>query len=94
MSWYHGTSDALNISGLLAPPVETGILREWFRHSFNDVVFITNSLISAEKYARKSCVTFGGNPIILTVSPIGECWYKGNGDFLCYKAKVLSERNL
>lgn len=94
MNWYHGTSDALNISDLLAPPVETGFLREQFRNSLNDVVFITNSLVSAEKFARKASVAFGGNPVVLTVSPIGECWHKGNGDFICYKAKILSERKL
>ena len=52
VKYYHGTS-VLGLEVIL-PPIETGNLREDFRDKFQDCVFVTNTKMSAEKYARKS----------------------------------------
>lgn len=54
LTFYHGTSDALDISCIL-PAAETGFLREDWRKKLTDKVFLTDSLYSAQKYAKKAC---------------------------------------
>ena len=53
-TFYHGTSSALSIKRILLPAYDTGILREDFRKKCRNLVFITTSLVSAERYARKA----------------------------------------
>ena len=89
MKFYHGTSDKCNITKTIIPPDRSGTLREDFRKDLQDVVFITNSVKSAESYAKKATKKFGGNPIVYRVEPVGYVWHKGNGDYLCYGATVL-----
>jgi hypothetical protein len=68
MIFYHGTS----IAGLqeILPPAETNNLREDFRRKFRDCVFVTPLRKSAETYARKCALKFGGKPIVYEVKPI------------------------
>lgn len=69
LTFYHGTSDALDISCIL-PAAETGFLREDWRKKLTDKVFLTDSLYSAQKYAKKACSKFGGNPVVYVVRPV------------------------
>lgn len=68
---FHGTTDAIQIKSRLLPSIETGYLRESFRHKNLDVVFLTISKKSAEHYAKKAVKRYGGNPIIYKATPNG-----------------------
>lgn len=67
--YYHGTTSALGIGGVLLPPVITGKLCESGRKRNLDRVFFTTDWKSAEIYAAKAVKEFGGDPIILTLQP-------------------------
>lgn len=69
-TFYHGTSTALNLGHVLLPANETNVLREAFRKKLRNVVFITTSKVSAERYAKKAAQRFGGEPVVYTVSLI------------------------
>ena len=87
MTYYHGTS----ISGLqeILPPAETNVLREDFRHSFLDCVFITPLKKSAESYARKCASKFGGTPIVYEVKPVNPININ-TAQYICDKAYVIN----
>jgi hypothetical protein len=68
---FHGTTDAIQINDKILPSVETGYLRESFRHKNLDVVFLTVSKASAEYYAKKAVKQYGGNPVIYNATPEG-----------------------
>lgn len=87
MTYYHGTS----VSGLteILPPVETNMLREDFRKKFLDCVFITPLKKSAEAYARKCAIKFGGNPIVYEVEPVNPNEINVS-QYICDKAYVIS----
>ena len=53
-TFYHGTSTALNLGHVLLPANETNVLREDFRKKLRNVVFITTSKVSAERYVKKA----------------------------------------
>ena len=53
-TFYHGTSDILPIKNILLPANQTGNLREDWRKKLTNKVFFTDSLMSAQKYAKKS----------------------------------------
>lgn len=91
MTYYHGTS----ISGLkvILPPTETNILREDFRHGFLDCVFVTPLRKSAETYARKCAVKFGGTPIVYEVDPVNPANINV-AQCICDKAFVLNSYNV
>lgn len=65
MKFYHCTSKDLNlrVGDVLLPPCITKNLREAQRKKNLDVVFATNSIYSAKKYAKKI-----QNPIIFEVN--------------------------
>ena len=52
-TFYHGTSSVLEIGKELLPPMYTGNLREDWRKNNQDVVYMTTSLDSAKRYAKK-----------------------------------------
>ena len=87
MTYYHGTS----IPGLteILPPVETGYLREDFRHKFLDYVFVTQLKKSAETYARKCAAKFGGQPVVYEVKPVNPININ-TAQYICDKAFVVS----
>ena len=87
MTYYHGTS----IQGLteILPPSETNILREDFRQGYRDCVFITPLRKSAEMYARKCALKFGGQPVIYEVRPINPHEIN-TSQYVCDKAIVLN----
>lgn len=87
MTYYHGTS----VSGLteILPPIETNNLREDFRHSFLDCVFVTPLKRSAEAYARKCAAKFGGDPVVYEVKPVNPSELNVS-QYICDKAIVLN----
>lgn len=86
MFYYHGTSTNCKIEDVILPPLDTNQLREDFRKKHLDSVFLTVSLRSAETYAKKACVRFGGSPIVYKASPIGIFVLNGT-ECICEKAK-------
>ena len=64
MIFYHGTTTAFNLmkGDILLPAIITGNLREDWRKKHIDKVFFTNSLLSAEKFAKKAANKYGGEP--------------------------------
>lgn len=87
--FYHGTTDALRIRKILLPPVITNCKREDWRRKYNDKVFFTTNLGTAQKFARKACEKFGGNPIVYIVRPIGWCLPTIEGEFISDRALVV-----
>ena len=88
MSFYHGTSDIFNITEL-KPAIETGNLREEWRKKLIDKVFFTNSLLSAEMFAKKASKKYGGNPIIYEVKPIGDIWHINTNEYVADRADII-----
>lgn len=94
MTFYHGTSDALDIERMILPPEITGNQREEWRKKYHDKVFFTSSLLSAEKYAKKACNKYGGSPIIYTVKPIGEYYKRIDYEYVADKALVTGKEKI
>lgn len=90
MILYHGTSDILPIKDFILPPVLTNSLREEFRTTILDYVFLTSSKVSAEKYAKKAVEKFGGSPIIYECETIEEVYKIHNNEFITRKAKIIA----
>lgn len=86
--FYHGTTDALPICGMVLPPDVTSVQRE-FRVKDTDKVFFTNSAKSARYYAKKAAMKFGGNPILLVVEPVGRYTPTNDTEFISKKAKIV-----
>lgn len=70
--FFHGTTPELGIKEKILPPGQTGRLSESGRKKNLDKVFFTVDKSSALIYARKAVKRFGGNPVILTVEPVGD----------------------
>lgn len=87
MTFYHGTS----IQGLteILPPSETNILREDFRQGYRDCVFVTPLRKSAEGYAKKCALKFGGQPVVYEVKPINPTEINVS-QYICDKAYVIN----
>ena len=87
--FYHGTTDSLGIRRFLLPPTVTNLKREYWRKKYEDKVFFTTSLCSAQKFAKKACEKYGGNPIVYIVRPIGQYFNTINGEYISDKAAVM-----
>ena len=88
-TFFHGTTDALDIGKILLPAIETGNKREDWREKYTDQVFFTNSLVSAYKYADKACKKYGGKPIVYKVVPVGQYCRTVNNEFVAEKARIV-----
>lgn len=88
-AFYHGTTDAFNIKKILLPPIHTNNLREDWRKKYHNMVFFTTSLISAQKFARKACEKYGGNPVVYEVRPIEQYFNTIHGEYITEKALVI-----
>lgn len=86
--FYHGTSSALNITVLL-PAAETGMLREEWRTKMTHKVFFTDSLLSAQQYAKKAAKKYGGYPVVYAVKPNGDVWHINNTEYVADSAEIL-----
>lgn len=85
--YYHGITNILPIKNYILPSTYTNILRE-DRTKNTNYVFATQSVKSAQYYAKLACNKFGGKPIVYEIRLINEV--EGhNGEWLCDKAKIL-----
>ena len=75
---------------MLLPPVITDIKREEWRKKYTDKVFFTDSLLSANMYAKKACKKYGGNPIVYIVKPIGQFFNTINTEYIADRALIVS----
>ena len=89
-TFYHGTSDILPIKNILLPANQTGNLREDWRKKLTNKVFFTDSLMSAQKYAKKAAAKYGGNPIVYEVTPIGQVWNPNTNEYVADKARIIN----
>lgn len=85
----HGTSTALNLGHVLLPANATNVLREDFRKKLRNVVFITTSKVSAERYAKKAVQRFGGEPVVYTVKPDFASLIQNGTEWTTEKAYIL-----
>lgn len=88
-TFYHGTSDILPIDNIILPANQTGNLREDWRKKLTNKVFFTDSLMSAQKYAKKAAAKYGGNPIVFVVRPIGQIWNPNVNEYVADKARII-----
>lgn len=88
MKMFHGTSDVFTMEQIL-PPNESGNLREEWRKKICDKVFITPSLLSAEKFARKAAQRFGGNAVVYEVRPHGQVDNINTNEYICDYADIV-----
>ena len=70
MIFYHGTTTAFNLmkGDILLPAIITGNLREDWRKKHIDKVFFTNSLLSADKFAKKTAVNMAVSLLFLSLN--------------------------
>ena len=87
--FYHGTSDVFDIKQWILPASQTNNLREEWRKKNIDKVYFTDSLLSAQMYAKKACRKYGGNPIVYVVRPIGQWFHRIDTEYIADKALVL-----
>ena len=78
---------------MILPPINTKNLREDFRKKYQDCVFLTMSLKSAETYAKKACFRFGGGPVVYRAEPCRIIVTSGI-ECICDKARVKEVINL
>ena len=88
LKMYHGTTDVFIMERIL-PPLESGNLREEWRKKILDKVFITPSLLSAERFARKASEKYGGKAIVYEVRPHGQVDNINTNEYLCDYADVI-----
>lgn len=89
--FYHGMSTNVNVKDKLLPPIATDNLRETFRKKLQDKVFVTDSKVSAEKYAKKAIAHFGGDAAIYTVKPDYYSLIKNGTEYTTDYAVVLNK---
>lgn len=92
---YHGTSAEV-LSREVLPPDATQVISEKGRKKNLNKVFFTKEPKSAEIYAKRAASSYGGNPRVLKVIPMGEVTTvnenQGTTVFHAPKAVVLSKR--
>lgn len=88
MIFYHGTTTNIKVNKVLLPPNETEVLREDFRKTLQDKVFVTISKPSAIKYAKKAAQQFGGEAIVYTVKPDYYSLIKKGTEYICDRAFI------
>lgn len=88
-TFYHGTSDTLEVKKIILPPNQANNLREEWRKKYIDKVFFTASLLSSENYAKKACKKYGGNPVIYIIKPIGHYFNRIDCEYIADKARVI-----
>ena len=88
MELYHGTSNIFGELELILPPSTTNNIREDFRNKLNGYVFLTKSLMSAFRYAKKCCDKYGGNPVVYLCEP-NDIISQNETEFICDYARVI-----
>lgn len=90
-TFYHGTSDILDVKKIILSPIQTNNLREEWRKKYIDKVFFTTSLLSAENYAKKACKKYGGSPVVYIVKPIGQYFNRMDCEYIAEKARIIGQ---
>ena len=86
---YHGTSSAFGELKKIIPASESENRREIKNRTILDnYVFLTNSVLSAFKYAEKCCRLFGGEPVVYICIPDEEPLSQHDTEFICTSATV------
>ena len=92
---YHGTSSP-DLSREVLSPDATQVISEKGRKKNLNKVFFTKEYKSAEIYAKRAASSYGGNPRVLKVVPMGEVTAinenRGTTVFHAPQAVVLSKR--
>lgn len=86
--YYHGTSTALGIKEIL-PPCLSGVKREDFRNYNDDLIYITSSFGSAERYARKAVLQFEGFPVVYEVVPDDSVALRVNNEYTANSVNIV-----
>ena len=47
--------------------------------------------MSAQKYAKKAALKYGGNSVVYIVKPIGDVWHVNTNEYVADKAAILRE---
>lgn len=89
ITFYHGTSTALNIGEQILPSIQTGTLREHWRKKNIDKVFFTTSQLSAMQFANKAVAKYGGEPVVYLVKPVGQYFQLTHGEYIAQRAFVV-----
>ena len=94
MIFYHGTTTVFNLmkGDTLLPAIITGNLREDWRKKHIDKVFFTNSLLSAEKFAKKAANKYGGKPIVFIVKPEPPYYHINTNEFIADRAIIIDKK--
>ena len=94
MIFYHGTTTAFNLmkGDILLSAIITGNLREDWRKKHIDKVFFTNSLLSAEKFAKKAANKYGGKPIVFIVKPKPPYYHINTNEFIADRAIIIDKK--
>lgn len=93
--YYHGSSSIIKVGDKILPAIETGNIREDWRKKQRDVVFYTNSLIQAQRYAWKDSLRTGDDPIVYIVEPDYETHHKiHNGEFIADSCVVVGIKDI
>lgn len=84
--YYHGTSDIFDFDeDIVLPSRSTGNTRE----KKSNLVWVTTSKGSAEKYAFKAADKFGGHPIVYEVEPDWDTLaHRMDFEYTCYFAYI------
>ena len=77
---------------ILLPAIITGNLREDWRKKHIDKVFFTNSLLSAEKFAKKAASKYGGEPTVFIVKPKPPYYHINTNEFIADRAIIIDKR--
>ena len=89
MELYHGTSSIFGDLKKIIPPSESTINRkDHRRRKLDDYVYLTNSVLSAFKYAEKCCRKFGGEPVVYICIPDEEPLFQHETEFIRSSATV------
>ena len=76
----------------LLPAIITGNLREDWRKKHIDKIFFTNSLLSAEKFAKKAANKYGGEPIVFIVKPKLPYYHINTNEFIADRAIIIDKK--
>jgi len=92
--FYHGTTTYFNLKtgDKILPPNLSDKKREIFRNYNDDIVYVTTSVVSAEKYAKKAAFTFGGTPVVFEVKPdMDSLQRRINNEYICDCATIIKK---
>ena len=67
VEFFHGSSSMANITNMICPPSDTGVISESGRKKNLSRVFFTKDVGLAKIYAGRACRSYGGTPKLYRV---------------------------